>query len=113
AACCVCMCCFMAHRDLRVGGVSSQAVWLGLPAAQLTSVLRAASLTAEPSVCISGMHTIAAIRADALLRHWRFPALKALRPGHEDLKAASVPTAISVRVACFPEEYSPCNFAVV
>ncbi|CAE8718939.1 unnamed protein product, partial [Polarella glacialis] len=103
SAFCICTCCFRANRNLQVGG-GSAAAWLGVPATTLDALAFASELQDDANTSRSAMHTLSALRAEAVLRHWLLSAAQV-----ERRKSLEV---VDVQVECFSEAFSGCNFCI-
>eukprot|EP00933_Yihiella_yeosuensis_P083249 TRINITY_DN97441_c0_g1_i1.p1 TRINITY_DN97441_c0_g1~~TRINITY_DN97441_c0_g1_i1.p1 ORF type:complete len:171 (+),score=35.27 TRINITY_DN97441_c0_g1_i1:531-1043(+) len=97
ASFCVCMCCFGKHQDMKIAG-KSMSEWLSVPSSSLRSILRAASLTSDTQTSRLAMHTVGALRAEAVRSSWR---------GKDDT------SLLSLQLRAFPSRYSACNLCLV
>lgn len=100
ASFCICQCCFKSNPNLQIGGASA-AQWLSASPTDVALTLEAAATVGDAGTATLGMHTVSALRAEAVLRHWR-PS-----------EAAGADGPPALRVARFPARYSPCNFCLV
>ncbi len=119
AAFAVCTCCFRSNRDMRVPAAPEGSLhepgamyvprdtWLGLPAAELHALLRAAELQGRPDAAREAVHTVNAVRALAAERDW------AARWERSCQDAGAVPPRLLVRLVEFDPKFSPRSCVVL
>jgi SAM-dependent methyltransferase len=84
--------------------------WLGVAPARHLSLLRAAELQGDGATAAAAMHAVAALRAEAALRHWRTGWAAT---GEGTGEGGEAKTGLAVTIKQFPLAYSTRNLCIV